>query len=108
LDNIFYPCGEEDAARGRTNCAEGRPKTYNGRLTETQFTWLEGLIANTPKERLIVLNMHIPLVSFVDATSGQHQTDELTRIYQIVEGRRSFIIFRPYAYHRKSCAGPAI
>jgi hypothetical protein len=89
LDNIFYPCGEEDAARGRTNCAEGRPKTYNGRLTEKQFTWLEGLIANTPEERLIVLNMHIPLVSFVDATSGQHQTDELTRIYQIVEGREA-------------------
>jgi hypothetical protein len=89
LDNIYYPCGEEDAARGRLNCAEGLSPSYNGRLTETQFTWLEGLIANTPEERLIVLNTHIPLVSFVDAVSGQHQTDELTRIYRIVEGREA-------------------
>jgi hypothetical protein len=89
LDNIFYPCGEEDAARGRLNCGEGRSPSYNGRLTETQFTWLEELIANTPEERLIVLNLHIPLVSFVDATSGQHQTDELTRIYRILEGREA-------------------
>jgi hypothetical protein len=89
LDNVFYPCGEEDAARGRMNCAEGRSPSYNGRLTETQFTWLKGLIENTPKERLIVLNSHIPFVSFVDAGSGQHQTDELTRIYAIVAGRQA-------------------
>ena len=89
LDNVFYPCGVEDAARGRTNCAEGRSPSYNGRLTETQFIWLKGLIENTPKERLIVLNSHIPFVSFVDARNGQHQTDELTRIYDIVEGREA-------------------
>ncbi|MGF1584807.1 MAG: calcineurin-like phosphoesterase C-terminal domain-containing protein [Bacteroidales bacterium] len=89
LDNIFYPCGEEDVANGRMNCAEDRPPTYNGRLTETQFTWFEGLIANTPKERLIVLNTHIPLVSYSVAPSGQHQTDELTRIYKILEGREA-------------------
>ncbi len=89
LDNIFYPCGEEDVARGRLNCAEDRSPTYNGRLTETQLSWLDGLIANTPEEKLVVLNMHIPLVSFVDAPSGQHQTDELTRIYKMVEGREA-------------------
>ncbi|MFP4023856.1 MAG: calcineurin-like phosphoesterase C-terminal domain-containing protein [Thiohalospira sp.] len=87
LDNIYYPCGEEDVARGRSNCAEGQPPSYNGRLTETQFTWLEGLIENTPKEKLIVLNSHIPFVSSVDGRNGQHQTDELFRIYQILEGR---------------------
>ncbi len=87
LDNIYYPCGEEDVARGRANCAEGKTPTYNGRLTETQFTWLEGLIDNTPDEKLIVLNSHIPFVSSVDERNGQHQTDELPRIYQIVEGR---------------------
>ncbi len=89
LDNIFYPCGEEDVARGRTNCAEGLPPSYNGRLTETQFTWLEGLINNTPEERMIVFNTHIPFVSFVDARNGRHQTDELYRIHQMVEGREA-------------------
>jgi hypothetical protein len=89
LDNIFYPCGKEDAARGRNNCAEGRSPSYNGRLTEAQFTWLEGLIENTLKEKLIVFCSHIPFVSAVDGKSGQHQTDELFRIFKIVEGRNA-------------------
>lgn len=89
LDNIFYPCGEEDVARGRANCAEDRPPTYNGRLTETQLTWLEGLIDNTPKERLIVFNTHIPFASFANAESGQHQTDELSSVFDMVKGREA-------------------
>lgn len=89
LDNIYYPCGEEDVARGRTNCGNPDRPNYNGRLTETQFTWLEGLIANTPEDRLIVFNTHIPFVSFVDAGSGQHQTDELHRIHDMVKGREA-------------------
>lgn len=89
LDNVYYPCGEESVAAGRMNCAEGRGPSYNGRLTEQQFTWLEGLVEHTPEDRLIVLMHHIPFVSFVDATSGQHQTDELNRIHDIVDGREA-------------------
>ena len=88
LDNVVYPCGAEDVARGRTHCDGDRP-SYNGRLTETQLTWLEELIAETPEDRLIVLSTHIPFVSFVDATSGQHQTDEITRVYEMLEGREA-------------------
>ncbi len=89
LDNIYYPCGEEDVARGRTNCGNPDRPTYNGRLTEIQFTWLQGLIENTPEDKLIIFNTHIPFVSFVDAGSGQHQTDELYRIYELVKGRKA-------------------
>lgn len=89
LDNIYYPCGEEDLARGRVHCSEDRNPSYNGRLTETQFTWLEGLIENTPEDKLIVFNTHIPFVSFVDSRSGQHQTDELYRIHNLVDGREA-------------------
>ena len=89
LDNVYYPCGEESVEAGRMNCAEDSGPSYNGRLTEEQFTWLEGLVERTPEDRLIVLMHHIPFVSFVDATSGQHQTDELTRIHDIVKGRKA-------------------
>lgn len=89
LDNVYYPCGDEDLARGRMNCANDRSPSYNGRLTETQFKWLEGLIENTSENKLIVFNTHIPFVSFVDAGSGQHQTDELYKIHQLVEGRKA-------------------
>ena len=89
LDNVYYPCGEEDFARGRMNCDPARNPSYNGRLTETQLQWLEALIQNTPQDRLIVLNKHIPFVSFVDATSNQHQTDDMPRIYAMLEGREA-------------------
>lgn len=89
LDNVFYPCDEDDVAAGHGHCVQGRNPSYNGRLTETQFTWLEGLIRNTPEDRLIVFNHHIPFVSFVDANSGQHQTDQLNRIHALVAGRQA-------------------
>ena len=40
LDNVFYPCTEEDFARGRLNCDPERRPNYNGRLTEDQLLWL--------------------------------------------------------------------
>jgi len=87
LDNVIYPCGPEDVATGHAFCAEGERPTYNGRITETQLTWLENLLAQTPEDRLIVLAHHIPFVSFVDAGSDKHQTDNLDRIHALVAGR---------------------
>ncbi|MEQ8403477.1 MAG: calcineurin-like phosphoesterase family protein [Oceanicaulis sp.] len=89
LDNVVYPCGPEDAATGHDFCADGERATYNGRITETQLQWLEALIAATPQDRLIVLAHHIPFVSFVDAGSNKHQTDNLDRIHAMVEGRQA-------------------
>ena len=87
LDNVVYPCGPEDVATGHDFCAEGRRPTYNGRVTETQLTWLENLLSQTPDDRLIILSHHIPFVSFVDAASNKHQTDDLDRIHALVGGR---------------------
>jgi hypothetical protein len=87
LDNVIYPCGPEDLATGHAFCADGERPTYNGRVTETQLTWLQTLLAETPDDRLIVLAHHIPFVSFVDAGSNKHQTDNLDRIHALVAGR---------------------
>lgn len=66
LDNVLYPCNETDVALGHTYCGDEDNPRYNCRVTETQLEWLEGLIDITPDDRLIVLNSHIPFVSFVD------------------------------------------
>ena len=87
LDNVVYPCGEADVALGRDHCADEDRKDYNGRLTEHQFQWLKTLVEKTPEDRLIVLNAHIPFVSFVDAGSKKHQNDEADRLYDMLEGR---------------------
>lgn len=76
LNNVFYPVD-----RG------GRRPGYNGIVDDQQMEWFENLIGHTPEDRLIVLVHHIPFVSFVDHSSTVHQTDNLTEIYRIVDGR---------------------
>ena len=87
LDNVIYPCGPQDVESGHDFCAEGERATYNGRVADTQMVWLENLLDETPQDRLIVLAHHIPFVSFVDAASNKHQTDNLDAIYAMLEGR---------------------
>ncbi|MGF1463837.1 MAG: calcineurin-like phosphoesterase C-terminal domain-containing protein [Maricaulaceae bacterium] len=85
LDNIVYPCGEIDAANGRDFCTE--QKTYNGRVDAVQMQWLRESLALVPEDKRIVVFHHVPFVSFVDATSTKHQTDNVTEIYALLEGR---------------------
>lgn len=90
LDNMRYPCTPElDNADGRhdfCNDPENRP-TYNGIIDDAQMEWLANDLAQVPQHKLIVLNMHIPLVSFVDMGSNKHQTDNAQWLYDLVEGR---------------------
>ncbi len=87
LDNVVFPCGAIDRASGHDHCVDEGRRRYNGRITEVQFTWLEGLLETVPDDKLVVLTHHIPFVSFVDAGSNTHQTDELNRVHALVEGR---------------------
>jgi hypothetical protein len=86
FDNVYYPCLAEDL--------EGNPderwafcepnKTYNGRITETQLEWFENNLKYVPKDHLIVLNYHIPTVSFIDQYAFKHSEDTAVRLYEIL------------------------
>lgn len=90
LDNIVYPCGPDDTARpGREFCSDPDNRRYNARVTDTQMYWLENLLAHVPEDRLIVLAHHAPLVSFVDFSSTQHQTDNAAQIHALLAGRQA-------------------
>jgi len=87
LDNIRFPCGADDARLpGRENCLGPTP-SYNARVDDIQMEWLSALVAEIPLDRLIVLSHHAPLVSFVDAESGIHQTDNAADIHALLSGR---------------------
>ena len=87
LNNVVYPCGEEDARRpGREFCLGEGPR-YNGRVSEIQMQWLANLLAHIPEDRLIVLLHHVPLVSFSDAVRPVHQTDNAADIHALLAGR---------------------
>ena len=90
LDNVFYPCGAEDAARpGREFCINGRAKRYNARLTDDQLTFVGDLLQHTDENKLIVVAHHIPFVSFVDQNAAAHQTDNAAALYTLLEGREA-------------------
>lgn len=90
LDNLRYPCTPEvdnaDRRHEFCNDPENAP-TYNGIIDEAQMEWLANDLARVPEDKLIVLNMHIPLVSFVDMGATKHQTDNAQWLYDLVEGR---------------------
>ncbi len=87
LNNLVYPCGQIDAARpGREFCLQDPPR-YNGRVSDIQMEWLANLLEQVPRERLIVLLHHVPLVSFSDADRPQHLTDNAAEIHALLAGR---------------------
>ncbi|MEM9043974.1 MAG: calcineurin-like phosphoesterase family protein [Pseudomonadota bacterium] len=84
LDNVRYPCnGVDDHAF--CNPA-GRP-SYNGVIHERQLDWLRNDLAHVPEDKLIVVNAHIPFVTFTDSTAKKHQTDNLHELYHILGDR---------------------
>lgn len=87
LNNVVYPCGETDARReGRDHCLDDEPG-YNGRVDEAQMRWLENLLSHLPEDRMVVIAHHIPMVSFVDADSPIHQTDNAAEIHRLLADR---------------------
>ncbi|MEL7230890.1 MAG: calcineurin-like phosphoesterase family protein [Pseudomonadota bacterium] len=90
LDNVVYPCTAEDAKlKAREYCVTRDRKAYNGRITDEQMQFVENLLALTPEDKLVVVAHHIPFVSFVDASSPVHQTDNVTDLYALLEGREA-------------------
>ncbi|WP_421854600.1 calcineurin-like phosphoesterase C-terminal domain-containing protein [Oricola sp.] len=84
LDNVRYPCNGVD---DHPFCDPGKNPTYNGVIHDRQLEWLKNDLANVPADHLIVLNAHIPFVTFTDNTAAKHQTDNLDRLYEIIGER---------------------
>ena len=84
LDNVRYPCnGVDDHAF----CDLSAKPTYNGVIHDRQLEWLRNDLANVPEDKLLVINAHIPFVTYTDANQQKHQTDNLDQLYEIVGDR---------------------
>ena len=86
LDNVRYPCNGVDP---HPFCSVNKKKTYNGVISERQLAWLKNELATVPKDKLIVVNAHIPFVTFTDAESQKHQTDNYHELVHILDGRKA-------------------
>ncbi|MDY6921178.1 MAG: calcineurin-like phosphoesterase family protein [Pseudomonadota bacterium] len=90
LDNIRYPCTPEvDNVDGKHSFCDNpdTAPTYNGIIDQAQMEWLANDLAQVPDDKLLVFNMHIPLVSFVDMEATKHQTDNTQWLYDLVGNR---------------------
>ena len=95
LDNVKYPCTPKvDNLDGLHEfCSDPvNSPAYNGVITKRQMKWLENDLAYVAPDKLIVFNMHIPLVSYVDKNSTQHQTDNAEALYALVKGRKALAL----------------
>lgn len=90
LDDMRFPCTPDDNKDGRHPFCNNPDKSpaYNGVLSAQLIKWLANDIEKLPKDRLIVLNQHIPIVSYVDQGSAQHQVDNTLALYELLEGRQ--------------------
>ncbi|MEM9010453.1 MAG: calcineurin-like phosphoesterase family protein [Pseudomonadota bacterium] len=84
LDNVRYPCNGID---DHPFCDLSEDPTYNGVIHERQLDWLRNDLAHVPEDKLIVLNAHIPFVTYTDADEQKHQTDNLDALYAIIGDR---------------------
>ena len=92
LDNVRYPCTPEEDGHSFCQDPANHPR-YNGKIGEEQLTWLENDLATVPKDKLVVIATHIPLVSFLDQNFVQHQTDDVKKLYDLLEGRPALSVF---------------
>lgn len=90
LDNVRYPCTPDaDNADGKhsfCNDPANHPR-YNGVIGGAQLKWLANDLATVPKDKLVVIATHIPLVGFQDMNSTQHQTDDVGKLYELLKDR---------------------
>lgn len=95
FDDVKYPCTPfEDNVDGLhpfCNDPVNSP-TYNGVITEEQMEWFHNELKYVPHDRLIVMNMHIPIISFVDKEATKHQVDNAEELYAMLEGRKALAL----------------
>lgn len=90
IDDMSYPCMPAENADGRHEFCddpENEP-TYNGIIDARQMRWLENDLSHVDPDRLIVVNLHIPIVTFTDMEATKHQVDNAAELYGLLADRK--------------------
>ncbi len=76
LNDVLYPAPDFPS------------KQYRGEIWGDQMEWLANDLRYVPKDKLIVLNMHIPVVSDVDRLIPDHSIANRDALYELLKGRK--------------------
>jgi hypothetical protein len=84
LDNVYY--------RGHGAGADGTP-AYVGRIGSEQLRFVRNLLAHVPREQLVMLSMHIPLLTHQDPNSPADNTADRMALLEILADRPRAVSF---------------
>ena len=77
LDNVHYAGRRADGSNG----------SYSGKFGDTQLQFVSNLLKHVPREHLIVVSMHIPLVSQHGDASPADSTADRRALLELLSGR---------------------
>ena len=67
-------------------------KTYHGEISKEQIEWLKNNLKYVPKDRLIVISLHIPIVSYQDRLADKHKVSNREELYEILKDRKVLVL----------------
>jgi hypothetical protein len=84
LDNVYY--------RGH-NPWDPNSGGYHGRIGPVQLQFVRNVLAHVPRDRLVVLCMHIPLMNYQNATAAADTTLDRGALLGLLSGRPHTVSF---------------
>jgi hypothetical protein len=89
LNNVDYAGHGKSFASGRG---------YRGLIGEAQLSFVENVLRHVPRDDLIVVSMHIPLVSFEDPGSISDTTADRRALMRLLSGRPHTVSFAGHSH----------
>jgi hypothetical protein len=84
LDNVYY------FGHNPGSPSSGR---YVGRIGEEQLQFVRNVLAHVPREELVVVSMHVPLLTYQDADNPADNTADRSALLALLVGRPHTVSF---------------
>ena len=101
LDNVYY-FGD--------NPGTPRNGAYCGRIGERQLQFVRNVLAHVPREHLIVVSMHVPLLTYQDPSKAADNTADRDSLLRLLAARPHTVSFSGHMHlteHHYLCDGSA-
>lgn len=71
---------------------------YRGAFGERQLQFVRNVLAHVPRDKLIVVSTHIPLVGFEDPSDPAGHTADVSRLMELLSGRPHTVSFAGHTH----------
>ena len=71
---------------------------YRGRIGEQQLAFVENVLRRVPRDHLVVVSMHVPLVGYEDPTNPADTTGDRHRLLELLSERPHSVSFAGHSH----------